>query len=170
MVRYRRNRVAGGTYFFTVTLRDRRDDALVRHVDLLRVSWLRARPRIPHEVVAAVVLPDHLHAVIRMADADADYSRLWQEIKKGFSRRLPVAGPSLWQPRFWEHTIRDHDDLRAHVDYVHFNPVKHGLVRRVIDWPHSSFHRYVRNGELEADWGGTVAASTAHFGEVPQPP
>jgi len=89
MVRYRRNRVAGGTYFFTVTLRDRRDDALVRHVDLLRASWQRALSRIPHDVVAVVVLPEHLHAVIRMADTDADYSRLWQEIKKGFSQRSP---------------------------------------------------------------------------------
>jgi putative transposase len=165
MVRYRRNRVAGGTYFFTVTLRDRRDDALVRHVDLLRASWRDAKSRTPHEVIAVVVLPEHLHAVIRMEDDEADYPRLWQEIKRGFTRRLPTDGGSPWQSRFWEHTIRDDDDLRAYVDYVHFNPVKHGLAARVVDWPHSSFHRYVRNGELCSDWGGTPTVSTGHFGE-----
>jgi putative transposase len=165
MVRYRRNRVAGGTYFFTVALRDRRDDALVRHIDLLRASWQKARSRIPHTVVAAVVLPDHLHAVIRMPETDADYSRLWQEIKKGFTRRLQNAGPSPWQSRFWEHTIRDDDDLRAHVEYVHFNPVKHGLVTRVVDWPYSSFHRYVRDGELTTDWGMGAIASPVNVGE-----
>lgn len=156
MVRYRRNRIAGGTYFFTVTLHDRRDDALVRHIDLLLASWQKAHARIPHRIVAAVVLPDHLHAVIRMPDADVDYSRLWQEIKKGFTRQLQSAAPSPWQSRFWEHTIRDDDDLRAHVDYVHFNPVKHGLAARAADWPHSSFHRYVRENKLPPDWGITT--------------
>ena len=156
MVQYRRNRVAGGTYFFTVTLRDRRGDALVRHVEVLRTAWRLARARVPHEVLAVVVLPEHLHAVIRMAEGSDDYSRLWQEIKKGFTRRLaPGATPaaSPWQARFWEHTIRDAQDLQAHIDYVHINPVKHGLVHRAADWPHSSFHRYVRAGLLPIDWG-----------------
>lgn len=122
----------------------------------------------PHEIVAVAVLPEHLHAaVIRMPDDDANYSRLWREIKKGFARRLPVAWPSLWQPRFWEHTIRDDADLRAHVDYVHFNPVKHGLVSRVMDWPFSSFHRHVRMGWLPADWGGDVAVASGRLGERP---
>ena len=155
MVRYRRNRVAGGTFFFTVTLRNRRSDALVRHIDALRASWRAAMSRNAHEVVAAVVLPDHLHAVIRMAD-DADYSRLWQDLKKGFTRRIAGGSPSPWQPRFWEHTIRDAIDLQRHIDYVHINPMKHGLVSRLCDWPHSSFHRYVRDGLLSADWAGTV--------------
>ncbi|WP_425494620.1 REP-associated tyrosine transposase [Lysobacter auxotrophicus] len=157
MVRYRRNRVCGGRYFFTVTLRDRRSDLLVRHVNALRASWRDAHARVAHDVLAAVVMPDHLHAVIRMDDGADDYPRLWQEIKKGFSRRLPRAGPSPWQARFWEHTIRNEADLRAHVDYVHFNPVKHGYASSVVDWPFSSFHRYVRNGALPLDWGGDVA-------------
>ncbi|GAA5069695.1 transposase [Lysobacter panacisoli] len=154
MVRYRRSRIPGGTYFFTLTLRDRRDDALVRHIDLLRASWRVASSRVPHEVIAVVVLPEHLHAVIRLRNDTADYSQLWQEIKKGFTRRLPGDRVSLWQPRFWEHTIRDEVDLRRHVDYVHFNPVKHGLVTRVADWPLSSFHRHARMGWLPVDWGG----------------
>jgi len=158
MVQYRRNRVAGGTYFFTVTLRDRRGNALVRHIDVLRMAWRLARVRVPHEVVAVVVLPEHLHAVIRMAEGSADYSRLWQEIKKGFTRRLPPqagATPSPWQPRFWEHTLRDDRDVQAHADSVHINPAKHGRVNRVSDWPHSSFHRCVRDGLLPSDWGAT---------------
>jgi putative transposase len=163
MVRYRRNRVPDGTYFFTVTLHNRRSDALVRYVDALRSAWRAARFRVPHEVVAAVVLPDHLHAVITMCDGAGDYSRLWQDIKKGFTRRLPAGCVSPWQSRFWEHTIRDERDLHAHVDYVHINPLRHGLVARVVDWPHSSFHRYVHLGRLSVDWAGTIA--TGSFGE-----
>lgn len=165
MVRYRRNRVPDGTFFFTVTLRDRRGDALVRHVDVLRESRRRARVRIPHEVIAVVVLPDHLHAVLRMRDGAGDYPALWPEIKKGFTRCLGIpGGASSWQPRFWEHTIRDEEDLRAHVDYVHINPVKHGLVSSLAEWPYSSFHRYVRAGVLPADWAGVVVSKGA-FGE-----
>ena len=162
MVGYRRNRVPGGTFFFTVTLRDRRGDALVRHVDALRASWRTAMSRNPHEVIAAVVLPDHLHAVMRMAD-DTDYSRLWQDLKKGFTRRVAHGTPSPWQSRFWEHTVRDAVDLQRHIDYVHVNPMKHGLVSRPCDWPHSSFHRHVREGLLPSDWAGAVAGDG--FGE-----
>jgi len=124
MVRYRRHRVPDGTFFFTVTLRNRRSDLLVREIESLRASWRKARERVPHAVLACVVLPDHLHAVIRMQDGRGDYSRLWQEIKKGFTRRIRPDGMtgSPWQPRFWEHAIRDEDDLRAHIDYVHINP------------------------------------------------
>jgi putative transposase len=159
MVRYRRNRIAGATYFFTVTLRDRRSDLLVREIDSLRAAWRVAAKRIPHAVIAAVVLPDHLHAVIRMMDASADYPRLWQDIKKGFTRRVvPVGAPSPWQSRYWERTVRDEDELQMLVDYVHINPLKHGLVEAVAAWPHSSFHRYVSRGWLSREWtaGNTV--------------
>ncbi len=156
MVRYRRNRIAGATYFFTVTLRDRRSDLLVREIDALRASWQAAARRVPHVVIAAVVLPDHLHAVIRMIGDAADYPRLWQEVKKGFTRRTCAPGaPSAWQSRYWERTVRDEAELQALVDYVHINPVKHGLVDRVVSWPHSSFHRYVARGELPVDWAAS---------------
>ena len=165
MVRYRRNRIAGATYFFTVTLRDRRSDLLVREIDALRAAWRAAAKRIPHVVIAAVVLPDHLHAVIRMTDATADYPRLWQDIKKGFTRRVVRAGgPSPWQSRYWERTVRDEAELQALVDYVHINPVKHALVETVAAWPHSSFHRYVSQGWLPCDWGGEGDAM-GRFGE-----
>src|SRR3546814_13523256 len=167
MVRYRRNRVPDGTYFFTVTLRDRRSDALVRHVEALRSAWRAARCRVPHGIVAAVVLPDHLHAVVTMCDGPGDYSRLWQEIKKGFTRRVAAGQASPWQARFWAHTIRDERDLQPHVDYVHVNPLKPGLVTRVVDWPYSSFHRHVRQGLAAADCAGKVEAGA--FGEGPSP-
>ena len=155
MVRYRRNRVPGGIFFFTVTLRNRKSDLLVARIDALREAWRSARARVPHDVIAAVVLPEHLHAVIAMRDATGDYPRLWQDIKKGFTRRVQAAGtPSPWQARYWEHTLRDEDDLHRHVDYVHINPLKHGLVARVTDWPYSTFHRYVARGHLPRDWAG----------------
>ena len=167
MVAYRRNHAQGGTYFFTLTLRDRRSDLLVRHVDALRDSWRDARVRVPHEIVASVVLPDHLHAVLTLQDGADDYSNLWREIKKGFTRRIhegTAASVSPWQSRFWEHTIANERDLAAHIDYVHINPLKHGLVERVADWPHSSFHRYVERGWLAADWACAPSRGD-HFGE-----
>src|SRR3546814_5629307 len=88
-----------------------------------------------------------------------------KEIKKGFTRRVAAGQASPWQARFWEHTIRDERDLQAHVDYVHVNPLKHGLVTRVVDWPYSSFHRHVRQGLAAADWAGKVEAGA--FGERP---
>jgi putative transposase len=161
MVNYRRNRTQDGTYFFTVTLRNRRSDLLVRRIDALFAAWCRARRRVPHRLVAFVVMPDHLHAVVTMKDGCDDYSRLIQDIKKGFTRRV-VCGRTInspWQSRFWEHTIRDARDLRNHIDYIHCNPVKHGKVARIADWPHSSFHRNVRVGILPVDWTGDQAAT-----------
>ena len=163
MVNYRRNRLNGGTYFFTVTLRDRRSDLLIVQVDALRASWKRAAGRVAHRIIAAVVLPDHLHALIEMRDGDDDYPKLWQEIKKGFTRRVG-GGRSPWQPRYWEHTIRDEADLQAHFDYIHFNPVKHGYVERASDWAHSSIHRYIKRGDLGADWG-ILSEPVGDFGE-----
>ena len=167
MVSYRRSRVIGGTYFFTVTLRDRQSDLLVRHIINLRESWRAARERVPHEIVALVVLPDHLHAVLTMQDGADDYSSLWREIKKGFNRRTADtrrSSTSPWQSRFWEHTIANERDLAAHVDYIHINPLKHGLVERVADWPHSSFHRYVERGWLASDWA-CAPSTDDRFGE-----
>jgi putative transposase len=122
-----------------------------------------------------VILPDHLHAVWELPAADSDYSGRWRALKSNFVRELrkdglkiPVNGRrevAVWQRRFWEHTIRDDDDLRSHVDYVHWNPVKHGHAQRVRDWPYSSFHRYVRDGEIAKDWGGGSINPRGFFGE-----
>ena len=166
MVRYRRNFVAGGTFFFTVTLADRRSSALVAYIDDLRAAFRVARAERPFAVDAVVVLPDHLHVLMTLPEGDADFSGRWRRVKAGFTHRVakvePLLRPNskgqfgLWQRRFWEHTIRDEDDFARHVDYIHFNPVKHGHVGRVRDWPYSSFHRFVRRGVLAADWGGGV--------------
>ena len=168
MVHYRRIRLEGGTYFFTVTLADRRARVLTDHVDLLRSVFRRVQGERPFKIVAMVVLPDHLHAIWTLPAGDADYSGRWRAIKAGFTRDLVAGGMSLvrndkgeydlWQRRFWEHTVRDESDLAAHVEYIHFNPVKHGLVKQVKDWPWSSFHQYVRRGWLAEDWGGISIA------------
>jgi putative transposase len=162
MVHYRRHRVAGGTYFFTVTLADRRSRVLTDYVDVLRGVLRRVRAARPFEIVAMVVLPEHLHAVWTLPEGDADYSGRWRAIKAGFTQELVRRGLplprndkgeyDLWQRRFWEHTVRDETDLARHVDTIHYNPVKHGLVEQVKDWPWSSFHRYVRRGWVAEDW------------------
>jgi putative transposase len=175
MVRYRRNLIPGATYFFTVALQDRRATTLVDHVDLLRSSFAKVRSAQPFRIEALVVLPEHLHALITMPPGDSNYPRLWRRLKGHFTQHVAASGVpvprfgdgryALWQRRYWEHTIRDAKDFERHVDYIHFNPVKHGWVRSVADWPHSSFHRFVRKGVLAQDWGGTMPNYTGAFGE-----
>ena len=143
MVGYRRNFVPGGTFFFTVTLADRTSTILVDRVDLLRNALRVTRRERPFEIDAIVILPDHLHVVRTLPSGDADFSGRWRRIKGHFSssliessaelNRRPNGDLALWQRRFWEHTIRDENDSARHVDYIHFNPVKHGLVQRVSD-------------------------------------
>jgi putative transposase len=177
MVRYRRNFIHGGTFFFTVTLADRRASTLVDHILSLRAAFRQTRREKPFDIDAIVVLPDHLHTIMTMPPDDADFSGRWRRIKGLFTRDVVRCGLSLasnrrgefdlWQRRFWEHTVRDDGDFARHVDYIHYNPVKHGLVTRVNDWPYSSFHRYVRQGILPDDWAGDVAktSASANFGE-----
>ena len=174
MVHYRRNFLPGGTFFFTVTLADRRSSILVDHAGALRHAFRVTRAERPFGIDAIVVLPEHLHVVMTLPIDDADFSGRWRRIKSVFThevaRRMPLARNArgehaLWQRRFWEHTIRNDADFERHVDYIHYNPVKHGLVSRVNDWPHSSFHRYVRKGILPKDWGGNAGGSDMDFGE-----
>ena len=175
MVNYRRNRIAGGTYFFTVTLRDRRAAFLTTHIDALRQVFRDARRARPFQIEAIAVMPDHLHTIWCLPAGDADYAGRWRMIKSRFTRQLVQRGVAmnrnakgeydLWQRRYWEHTIRDDLDLQKHVDYIHYNPVKHGLVKRVMDWPYSSFHRYVRQGMIPADWATADDSLEGKFGE-----
>jgi putative transposase len=174
MVHYRRSRSPGATFFFTVALRDRRADTLVRYVDSLRNAMRHERARRPFTVDAMVVLRDHVHAVWTLPSGDSDYSGRWRSIKSGFVRRLQTQGLALtanakgehavWQRRFWEHQIRDELDLARHVDYIHINPVKHGWAERVADWRWSTFHRYVRLGMLPIDWAAEPSMEGT-FGE-----
>jgi putative transposase len=176
MTNYRRNFVPGGSYFFTVNLADRRSQLLTEHIDLLRVAFRDTRARHAFAIEAIAVLPDHLHAIWTLPQDDADFATRWRLIKAAFSRALPsgeAISPSrrqkgergIWQRRYWEHTLRDENDFACHFDYIHFNPVKHGLVARVQDWPYSSFHRMVRFGVLPHDWGGDVRDNIIEHGE-----
>lgn len=166
MPNYRRATIAGGTFFFTLTLADRLSDLLVQEIDRLRHVYSNVQQCRPFETLAICILPDHLHAIWSLPPRDSDFARRWNRIKSEFSRGLAAEtrSPSkarkrekgIWQRRYWEHAIRDERDLARHIDYIHFNPVKHGFVPRVRDWPHSSFHRYVERGDLPTDWGGDV--------------
>jgi putative transposase len=168
MTDYRRNRVPGGTYFFTVNLTDRRSDLLARHIDTLRDAVRTLRASAPFHIDAWVVLPEHMHCLWTLPEGDTDFSTRWRRIKSAFSRRLPRGEQrsasriskgerGIWQRRFWEHTIRDDRDYGAHLDDIHFNPVKHGLVADVGDWPYSSFRRCAAKGLYPAGWAGGTA-------------
>src|SRR5262249_23194873 len=153
----------GGCWFFTVNLLDRRQKLLLDHADLLRDAFEQTRKSFAFDIAAIVVLPDHLHAVWTLPPGDADFSTRWRLIKTRFAKALPKDEPlsvnraargerGIWQRRFWEHLIRDDADYARHVEYCYINPVKHGLVRCVQDWPLSSFHRDVRRGLFPNDW------------------
>ncbi len=174
MSNYRRSTAKGASFFFTVTLADRSSKLLTQEIDRLRHAYAHVHERYPFETIAICILPDHLHAIWRLPLDDDDYPLRWQLIKRTFSSGLNAGERSaskllkrekgIWQRRYWEHQIRNETDLQRHVDYIHFNPVKHGLVKRVIDWPYSSFARFVARGELAEDWGGDAEAN-GEFGE-----
>ena len=175
-MKYRRASGAGGTYFFTVNLADRHADTLVRHVAGLREVLKQVRQMHPFSIVAMVVLPEHLHAIWRLPPGEADYPTRWSLIKAGFSRRLErdesirasraaKRERGIWQRRYWEHQIRDESDLERHVDYIHFNPVKHGWVSRPVDWAYSTLHRYIASGLVPEDWGGGEENDRRGYGE-----
>ena len=165
MVHYRRNRVPGGTYFFTVTLRNRGSTLLVDHAVGLRQVFARVARERPFRIDAIVVLPDHLHAIWTLPAGDDDYSGRWRAIKASFVRTVVRHGVAvrrnkrgeadIWQRRFWEHTLRDDADYAAHCDYIHYNPVKHGYVARPADWLYSSFRRFVAEGRYPPNWGAS---------------
>ena len=164
MPNYRRAWVPGATWFFTVNLLERRgNDLLVREIELLRHCVALERSRRPFLALAWVVLPDHMHWLWRLPPGDADFATRWRRIRTDFSlglarneqrsatrRRRGERG--IWQRRYWEHLIRDPDDLRRHFDDIHYNPVKHGWASTAAAWPHSSFHACVRRGLYPTDW------------------
>lgn len=170
MPEYRRIWQPGGTFFFTLVTNQRRailTDEIARQA--LREAFQHGMEKVgAFRTDAFCLLPDHFHCIWTLPENDGDYATRWKVIKGYFSRRyLQLGGmpgevsPSkvakgelgVWQRRYWEHLIRDDADLQQHVDYIHYNPVKHGLVQKVEAWPWSSFHRYVQEGFYEADWG-----------------
>jgi putative transposase len=168
MPNYRRADTPGATWFFTVNLLQRHgNDLLVREIRQLRACVLTEKQRRLFSILAWVVLPEHMHWIWRLPEGDADYSTRWRRIKTDFSRglsaterrsavRVARGERGIWQRRYWEKQIRDSDDLIRHVEYIHFNPVKHGYAARPNDWPHSSFRSFVDKGRYPVDW----AAST----------
>ncbi len=172
---YRRRWVRGGSYFFTAVVHERYplfESPVARKI--LREAFKEVLAKRPFDLFAICLLPNHLHTVWNMPPGDSDYATRWRRIKESFSNSWLASGGwegkvsesrrkkgerGVWQRRYWEHTIRDEDDLRRCVDYTHWNPRKHNLVSRVKDWKFSSFFRFVETGDYEMDWGGTDPAS-----------
>lgn len=165
MSNYRRAREGGSTYFFTVVTRERRHVLVLPHVlNALREAFRTVKQARPFDLDAIVILPDHLHAIWTLPPGDADFSARWGTIKRHVSKASGMAAPNathsmrtrgeigFWQRRFWEHLIRNDDDYARHMDYIHFNPVKHGYVKRPADWMHSSFRKCVEQGIYSMDW------------------
>ena len=182
MSNYRRARATGGTYFFTVVAGERRKILTASESrEALRNAINVVKRQYPFTVEAWVLLPEHLHCIWTLPEGDRDYSKRWGLIKAGFSKQTRNAlhhnarltaskqkhrETSVWQRRFWEHSISDEEDFRRHMDYVHYNPMKHGLVNHVKDWPYSTFHRYAAKGVYPEDWGNDVALNLdGEFGE-----
>ena len=167
-MRYRRAKIAGASYFFTVVTHERRP--IFRNagaVALFQSGVDRIRDRHPFDIDAFVILPDHIHTVWTLPDGDAEFSKRWRLIKEAFTKpfvrqtqpselsasRRAKGEQAIWQRRFWEHLIRNEDDYAAHIDYIHYNPVRHGLTAAARDWPHSSFSEWVERGVYEPYWG-----------------
>ena len=164
MTEYRRTYMPGVSWFFTVNLAQRKGShLLVNHIDELRQAFRHIKKKYPYRLDAVVVLPDHLHCIWTLPPGDSDFPMRWNLLKGRFSRaikrgerisksRQKRRERGVWQRRFWEHMVRDQEDFNRHVDYIHWNPVKHGWVKQVADWPHSSFHDYVARGIYSENW------------------
>ncbi|MBL4806547.1 MAG: transposase [Rhodobacteraceae bacterium] len=163
MSNYRRLKVSGATYFFTVKLADRGSALLVEQIGTLRKAFFATMAEQPFWADAMVILPDHIHAIWTLPEGDSDFSNRWRKIKSRFTqsveyrpslnRSLEAKGEKgIWQRRFWEHCIRDDEDYSVHLEYCWSNPIKHGLVEYAKDWPYSSFHRDVIRKIVPEDW------------------
>lgn len=182
MSRYRRANTPGATYFFTVVTYRRRTFLCDEHLRYtLREAISKVRDQYPFQIDAWVLLPGHLHTIWTLPDGDAKFPLRWQLIKRHVTRQcgelLHQPGlmtdsktrhreSTIWQRRYWEHLIRNDADYERHMDYLHYNPVKHGLVKQVKDWPYSSFHRYVENGTYDENWGAALLPDAGSFGDV----
>jgi putative transposase len=167
-MKYRRAYLPGGTFFFTlVTYKRRPIFSTPQAVEHLQNAFRYTLSRMPFTVVASVILPDHMHFIWTLPAESSDFSTRWRLIKSHFTRnwhvkdsisenasRVQKGEKDVWQRRFWEHLIRDELDLTRHVEYIHYNPVKHGLVVSPGHWQYSSFRKYVREGQYLLDWGG----------------
>ncbi|MCW5589053.1 MAG: transposase [Legionellales bacterium] len=176
MVNFRRFYIEGGCYFFTVTLKNRKSRLLIEKIGLLRQAFQQVKQENPFTVEAIVILPDHFHTIWKLPEQDTNYSDRMRKIKSYFTLNLKKSGiiiscnqraeHQLWQRRFWEHTIFDETDYEEHVNYIHYNPVKHGWVNEVNQWPYSSFHQFVAQQLLPKNWAGKIKSSSKrNYGE-----
>jgi putative transposase len=170
MPEYRRARLRGGTFFFTVvTYRRYPIFGEQAAIDLLNRCFKLVMTEYPCKMDAVVILPDHLHCIWTLPDSDLDFSTRWKRLKARFTRDYSGSRAGdisesmhrkkergIWQRRFWEHKIRDQEDFNRHCDYIHYNPVKHGLVSLPIEWNYSSFRSFVERGFYSEGWGHTV--------------
>ena len=168
MAIYRRMYVPGGTYFFTLVTYQRKPlFSEIKNIILLREATRQIKIEMPFEIVGAVILPDHIHLIWKLPPRDTDYSKRIGRLKVLFTKFLSVKSEQLknlsisrqkhresnvWQRRFWEHTIRSDSDLENHLNYIHYNPVKHGLVSCPHMWQYSSFHTWVKKKAYSKDW------------------
>lgn len=188
MPEYRRFYAGNAAFFFTVVSSNRMPILTTEFArGILHTAWKTVEKRFPFTTDAICLLPDHIHCLWTLPEDDPNYSRRWSLIKKLFSQNywnyvksenekhqvLPIRNESfirrrelnIWQRRFWAHYIEDQDDLNRHLDYIHYNPVKHELVKNVCDWPWSSFHRYVKMGFYDINWGGGDYDALNNMGE-----
>lgn len=181
MPNYRRAYTEGGTYFFTLVTHQRTSIFTENvFINELKNAVKDVKLHSPFDVKAWVVLPDHMHFVWSLPPGDSNYSKRIGQIKVEFTKRIKAEvnnfnpqiqsklnkrESNIWQRRFWAHEIRNQSDLQKHVDYVHYNPVKHGLVKNVVDWPYSTFHKYVRTGVYHKSWAGSAGTLSQSFGE-----
>lgn len=157
-MKYRRTKTPGATYAFTLVTYNRQPIfQCPETINVLRQSFYTVKQCHPFHIDAIVILPDHLHCLWTLPEHDANFSTRWRLIKSHFTRhcpdqykqprsisRLRKKEQAVWQRRFWEHQIRNDDDFNRHVGYIHYNPVKHGYVKSLVEWPYSSIHRYIR--------------------------
>jgi putative transposase len=177
MPNYIRNSKAGATYFFTINLHDRQSNLLITHINELRKAYQKVQQKMPFITDAIVILPDHIHALWTLPDNDTDYPTRIRLFKSYFTRQLLATlkhtnnrsrkrqkETGVWQRRYWEHTILDDMDYNRHMDYIHYNPVKHGHAVSPADWEYSTFHSEVKSGRYDLYWAGGDGAESA-FGE-----
>lgn len=169
MSQYRRLFIPGGSYFFTVVTYDRKPLLCQAPViQKLRQAFCHVQQKFPFFIEAIVVLPDHLHCIWRLPEGDSDFSKRWQHIKQFVSLNIQTSRnhrreKTVWQRRYWEHALRNEKDWQKHIDYIYYNPVKHGYTTRPLDWPYSSFKKAVVQGWYPSNWGASEPLSIAAF-------
>ncbi len=166
-MQYRRSRTNGATYFFTVLTYKRKRILLKEdNVKIIKEAFKEIATKRPFKIDAFILLPDHIHCIWTLPEGDDDFSTRWRLIRSYFTRRCDIKFrdnqtsnmqtkglQGVWQQRFWEHQVRDEGDFASHVDYIHYNPVKHGLIKTPHEWPYSTFHKYVKKGIYDVYWG-----------------